>query len=97
MFVHIHIYLFLYTFLYIVIFTYFFFVSYTSIFVNVSVRCSFVDIYTFFTCSFTIHFSFGDFSWKFSKMNDRFEISTFEIEYLQNFVIIRKLILFGAK
>ena len=40
---------------------------------------------------------FGDLSSKFSKTNVRFEISTFEIEYRQNFVKIRKLILFDLK
>ena len=34
---------------------------------------------------------------KFSKTNVRLEISIFEIEYIQNFVKIRKLILLGAK
>ena len=33
--------------------------------------------------------------WKFSKMKVRFEISTFEIGYRQNFVKIRKLLLFS--
>ena len=42
-------------------------------------------------------FKFGDFSWKFSKANVRFDISTFKIEYRQNFVKIRKLIRFGPK
>ena len=32
---------------------------------------------------------------KFSKTKIRFEISTFEIGYRQNFVKIRKLIIFG--
>ena len=39
----------------------------------------------------------GDFSWKFSKANVRFESSTFKIEYRQNFVKIWKLIRFGPK
>ena len=34
---------------------------------------------------------------KFSKTKIRFEISTFEIGYRQNFVKIRKLIIFGPK
>ena len=38
-----------------------------------------------------------DLSSKFSKTNVRFEISTFEIECEQNFVKIRKLILFDPK
>ena len=38
-----------------------------------------------------------DLSSKFAKTNVRFESSTFEIEYMQNFVKIRKLILFGPK
>ena len=40
---------------------------------------------------------FGDLGLKFSKANVRFEISTFEIGYKQNFVIIRKLILIDSK
>ena len=40
---------------------------------------------------------FGDFSLKFLKINIRFKISTFKIEYRQNFVLTRKLILFDRK
>ena len=40
---------------------------------------------------------FGDLSSKFSKTDDKFEISTFRIGYIQNFVNIRKSILFGLK
>ena len=39
----------------------------------------------------------GHLSPKFSKTNVRFEISTFEIGYMQNFVNIRKLILIDPK
>ena len=38
---------------------------------------------------------FGDLSSKFLKTNNRFEISTIKIGYLQNFDNIRELILFG--
>ena len=41
--------------------------------------------------------NFGDFSSKCLKTNVRFEISTFKIGYMRNFVKIRKLILFGPK
>ena len=41
--------------------------------------------------------NFGDFTSKCSKTNVRFEISTFEIEYIQNLVKIGKLLLFGPK
>ena len=40
---------------------------------------------------------FGDLSSKSFRANNIFEISTVEIEYMQNFVKIRKLILFGPK
>ena len=40
---------------------------------------------------------FVDFTLKCSKANVRFEISTFEIEHMQNLVKIGKLILFGPK
>ena len=40
---------------------------------------------------------FGDLGPKFSKTNVRFEVSTFEIGYMQNFVNIRKLILIDPK
>ena len=40
---------------------------------------------------------FGNLGSKISKTNVRFEISIFEIGYLQNFVKIRKLILFDPK
>ena len=40
--------------------------------------------------------TFGDLGSKFSK-NVRFEISTFEIGYRQNFVKIKKVIPFGPK
>ena len=40
---------------------------------------------------------FGDLASKLSKTNVRFEISIFEIGYMQNFVKIRKLILFDPK
>ena len=40
---------------------------------------------------------FWPFGSKFSKTNDKFEISTFKISYMQSFVKIRKLILFGQK
>ena len=39
----------------------------------------------------------GDLGSKFSKINVKFKISTFEIEYMRNFVKIRKLIFFGLK
>ena len=39
----------------------------------------------------------GDFSSKPLKTNVRFEISTFEIGYMQNLLQIKKLILFGPK
>ena len=41
--------------------------------------------------------NFGDLGLKFLKINIRFEINTFEIGYRQNFVKIRKLILFDPK
>ena len=41
--------------------------------------------------------SFGDLTSKCSKTNLRFEISTFEIGYMQNYVKIKKLITFGPK
>ena len=41
--------------------------------------------------------NFGDLTSKCSKTNLRFEISTFEIGYMQNYVKIRKLIPFGPK
>ena len=40
---------------------------------------------------------FRDLSSKFSKTDDKFEISTFKIGHIQNFVNIRKSILFGLK
>ena len=40
---------------------------------------------------------FGDLGSQFSKTNIRFEICIFEIGFRQNFVKIRKLILFGPK
>ena len=40
---------------------------------------------------------FGDLSSKFLNINVRFEISTFEIGYRQNFAKIRKLIIFDPK
>ena len=40
---------------------------------------------------------FGDLGSKFLKTNVRFEITTFEIKFIPNFVKIRKLILFGPK
>ena len=40
---------------------------------------------------------FGDLGSKCSKTSVKFEISTFEIGYIQNFVKIRELILFGPK
>ena len=40
---------------------------------------------------------FGDLASKLSKTNVRFEISIFEIGYMQNFAKIRKLILFDPK
>ena len=40
---------------------------------------------------------FEDLDSKFSNINVRFKISTFEIGYMQNFVKIRKLILFDLK
>ena len=40
---------------------------------------------------------FGNLGSKFSKTSVRFEISTFEIGYMQNFVMVRELILFGPK
>ena len=40
---------------------------------------------------------FEDLDSKFSKINVRFKINTFEIGYMQNFVKIRKLILFDPK
>ena len=41
--------------------------------------------------------NFVDFTSKCSKTNVRFEISTFEIEHMQNLVKIGKLILFDPK
>ena len=41
--------------------------------------------------------NFGDFSSNCSTTNVKFEISTFEIEYMRNLVKIGKLILFGLK
>ena len=40
---------------------------------------------------------YGNLGSKFSKANVRFQISTFEIGYMQNFVKIRKFLLFGPK
>ena len=40
---------------------------------------------------------FGDLGSNFSKTNVRFEISTFEIAYKQNFIKINKVIVFGPK
>ena len=40
---------------------------------------------------------FGNLGLKFSQTSVRFEISTFEIGYMQNFVMVRELILFGPK
>ena len=40
---------------------------------------------------------FGDLGSNFSKTNVRFEISTFEIAYKQNFIKIKKVIAFGPK
>ena len=40
---------------------------------------------------------FGDLGSKFSKTNNRFEICTFEIRHMCNFVKIRELILLGPK
>ena len=40
---------------------------------------------------------FEDLNSKFLKINVRFEISTFEIGYMQNFVKVRKLMLFDPK
>ena len=40
---------------------------------------------------------FGDLGLKFSKTNNKFEISTFKKGYMRNFVKISKLILFGQK
>ena len=40
---------------------------------------------------------FGNLSSKFSKMKVRFEINTFKIEYRQNFLKVRKFILFRTK
>ena len=40
---------------------------------------------------------YGDLSSKSLKRNIRFEVSTFEIRYIRNFVKIRKIIHFGAK
>ena len=40
---------------------------------------------------------FGYLASKFLKTNDKFEISTFEIGYMKNFVKIRTLVLFGPK
>ena len=39
----------------------------------------------------------GDWASTFMKINVRFETSTFKTDYIQNFVKIRKLILFGPK
>ena len=39
----------------------------------------------------------GDFGLTFLKTNDRFQINTFEIGYMQNLVNISKLILFDPK
>ena len=41
--------------------------------------------------------NFGHLGSKFLKTNVRFEVSTFEIGYVRNFVKIRELILFGPK
>ena len=40
---------------------------------------------------------YRDLDSNFSKTSVKFEISTFEIVYMQNFIKIRKLILFGPK
>ena len=40
---------------------------------------------------------FTDLGSKFSKTNVRLEISTFDIEYMQNFINIRMLIQFGLE
>ena len=40
---------------------------------------------------------FGYLGSKFLKTNDKFEISTFEIGYMKNFVKIRTLVHFGPK
>ena len=40
---------------------------------------------------------FGDLGSKFLKTNVKFEINTFEIWYMRNFVKIKELILFGPK
>ena len=40
---------------------------------------------------------FGNLGSTFSKTNARFEISTFKIGYMRNFIKIKKLILFGPK
>ena len=42
-------------------------------------------------------FKFGDLGSKCSKTKDKFEISSFKIGYMQNYVKIRKFILFGPK